>query len=141
MKESNGKIGEARFALLLAGEGVAARAAEMLPGLQPTRVICAGELINQMPEMRAAADEWVCAVPLTHPMGDDPALDMLLSALSAHQEGLRSLMEHCKVSLRLYVQSDYAHVNYVLTAGTLQRLAGLGLPLEVSTISWGETGL
>ena len=141
MKETGAKIGEARFALLLTGQDLPIAEAEALLGLRPTRIVRAGEIINQVPEVRAEHDEWVCAIPLHHPMSGEPALDALLRALGEHKAGLESLSGRCQVSLRLYVQSDYAQVNYILTAGTLGLLAELGLPLEVSTLSWGETGI
>ena len=45
------------------------------------------------------------------------------------------------VQLRLYVQSDYAQMSYRLMPETLSRLVATGLPLEVSSMSWGELGI
>ena len=69
--------------LLVYGRDAATRhcLAEALLGLRPTRIVRAGEIINQVPEIRAAHDEWVCAIPLHHPMSGEPALDALLRAL------------------------------------------------------------
>ena len=141
MKENGARIGEARFALLMTGTDLPIAEAETLLDVKPTRVIHAGEIINQVPEVRAVKDEWVHAIQLHHPMGDEPALNELLSLLADHRDELKALAARCQVTLRLYVQSDYAQVNYLLSEGTLKRLAELGLPLEVSTLSWGETGL
>ena len=45
------------------------------------------------------------------------------------------------VKLRLYVQSDYAQMSYRLMPETLSRLVATGLPLDVTSMSWGEIGI
>ena len=45
------------------------------------------------------------------------------------------------VKLQLNVQSDYAQMSYRLMPETLSRLVATGLPLDVSSMSWGELGI
>lgn len=141
MAAKNNMIGEARLALILTGKDVPMREAGELLDLKPTRVIRKGELINRLPELRAETDEWVYAIQLCHPMDEEPAMNELLQHLSEHKSALASLSAQCDLTLRLYVQSDYAQMTYQLMPETLQSLVDVGLPLEVSSLSWGETGL
>ncbi len=141
MAEKKSGVGEARFALILTGEQVPMDEAETLLELKPTRVIRKGEIINRLPEIAAATDEWVHGIPLYHPMDEEPELNELLGHLCQRKAALGRLRARCGVTLRLYVQSDYAQMTYQLVPETLQRLVELGLPLEVSSLSWGETGI
>lgn len=43
-----------------------------------------------------------------------------------------------RVTLRLYVQTDSIQMVYQLAPETMALLAALGMPLEVSSLSWGE---
>ena len=106
-------------------------------GLAPTKVIRKGELINRLPEIVAEADEWVHTVDLSAPDGVDENLNALLAALLAHKEALDAIKAQWKAALRLYVQSDYAQIAYSLMPQTMEKLVAVGLPVEVSTLSWG----
>lgn len=141
MAEKKCMVSEARFALILTGEEVPMEEAEKLLGLKPTRVIRKGEIINRLPELRAETDEWVHGILLCHPMDEEPAMNELLQYLSEHKSALTTLGTQCHLTLRLYVQSDYAQMTYQLMPETLQSLVDVGLPLEVSSLSWGETGI
>lgn len=137
----DGKLNEARFALILEGEGIPMEEITKQLGLTPTRVIQKGDLMNRLPEIVAEKDQWVYAIALTHPMGRDPELNVFLRYLIDRRETLHALGEACRVFLRMYVQSDYAQTNYMLTHETIKCLDAVGLRLEVSSLSWGETGL
>ena len=73
--------------------------------------------------------------------GTDTALNGLLETLLAHKPFLNALAAKCQITLRLYVRSSRAHITYSLMPATLQKLTEVGLPLELSSLSWGEFGV
>jgi len=132
------KIAEARISLLIRGEALDFDAIEAVLGLQATAVRRKGDLINRLPEIIADEDEWVYSIELYHPDGEDASLNAMLENLLAHQDELKKLEQAADIALRMYVQSDHAKIAYLLMPETLRKLAATGLPLQVSTLSWGE---
>lgn len=137
----NSRLSGARFSLIVEGEGLPTEAIGKALELEPTRIIRKGDTLNRLPLIQATADEWTYTVPLTSPHGVDSQLNHLLAHLIMHQEALSDLGRDWKFTLRLFVQSDYAQIAYQLMPETLQRLVALGLPLDVSSVSWGEVGI
>lgn len=131
----------ARFSLIIEGDALPTSEIGTLLELEPTRIIHKGDTLNRLPLIEATADEWTYTEPLTDPEGVDTQLNHLLAHLILHQEKIADLARDWKVTLRLYVQSDYAQIAYRLMPETLQRLVALGMPLDVSSLSWGEVGI
>ncbi len=139
---ANGReVNEGRFSLIVQGDGLPVEEIEKALGLQATRLIRKGEVLNRLPLFVAPQDEWVCAVPLTEPQGADAELNALLNRLQERKDLLESWNGRYQVTLRLYVQSDHAQIAYCLMPETLEKLVAIGLPLNVSSLSWGEVGL
>lgn len=134
-------VGEGRFSLLLYGDDMPMAEIEQLLGLKPTRTLHKGDLVNQLPPIKAETDEWICTIPLVSPKGEDAGLNRLLTHLLQHIEALKQLQAHYTVELRMSVQSDYAQMAYSLMPETLTKLAELALPLSVSSLSWGEVDI
>lgn len=135
------KVGEARFSLIIHGDGLSVENIESNLGLKATRMIRRGEVLNRLPLIEAPADEWVYTVSLTDPEGTDAEWNSLLSHLTSRKEALAALRESCSVTLRLYVQSDYAQIAYCLSPETMGKLVALGMPLSISSLSWGEVAI
>ena len=135
------KVGEARFSLIIHGDGLSVENIESNLGLKATRMIRRGEVLNRLPLIEAPADEWVYTVSLTDPEGTDAEWNSLLSHLTSRKEALAALRESCSVTLRLYVQSDYAQIAYCLSPETMGKLVALGMPMSISSLSWGEVGM
>lgn len=135
------KVGEARFSLIIHGESLPMEDIEAKLGLRATRVIHKGEVLNRLPLIEAPADEWVYTVPLTEPEGTDVEWNSLLSHLESRADALAALRESCTVTLRLYIQSDYAQIAYRLSPETMGKLVALGMPLSISSLSWGEVAI
>lgn len=135
------KVGEARFSLILRGESLQVESIEQALALKASRVIRRGEVLNRIPLIEAAQDEWIHSIELVTPEGVDEGWNALLSHLEARRDAVQALKAQCEVSLRLYIQSDYAQMAYSLEADTLRKLVSLELPLSVSSLSWGEYGL
>lgn len=135
------KVGEARFSLILHGDELPMEQVEALLGLKATRVLRKGDVINRLPLIEAETDEWMHTISLTDPEGTDAGLNGLLTHLTKCADALKELQAKNRVELRLYVQSDYAQMAYSLMPETLQKLSELGLPLSVSSLSWGEIAL
>ncbi|MBQ8653859.1 MAG: DUF4279 domain-containing protein [Clostridia bacterium] len=131
-------VNEARFSLVISGEQLAVEDIEQGLGLKATRLIRRGEVLNRLPLIEAAEDEWLYAVPLTAHHGTDAGLNVLLSLLVEKDAVLNGLKAKYQVALRLYVQSDYAQMGYSLMPETLAKIVATGLPLDVSSLSWGE---
>lgn len=132
------KVGEARFSLLLHGDELPMEQIEAQLGLKATRTLRKGEVINRLPLIEAATDEWMHTISLTSPQEADAGLNDLLGQLTFRSDALKQLQEKYCVELRMYVQSDYAQMAYSLMPETLQKLAALALPLSISSLSWGE---
>lgn len=135
------KVGEGRFSLLLHGDELPMEEIEQMLGLKAVRVLRKGDVVNQLPLIKAETDEWIYTIPLVAPEGEDAGLNQLLSHLAQHGEALKQLQQRYGVELRMYVQSDYAQMAYSLMPETLSKLAELSLPLSVSSLSWGEFDL
>ena len=140
---SNGKnsVNEARFSLIVQGDGLDVNRIESSLGLKATRMIRKGEELNRLPLVVAPEDEWVYAISLTEPEGTDGEWNALLSRLQERREQLNALKQTYQVTLRMYVQSDYAQMAYQLMPETMEKVVAIGLPLNVSSLSWGEVGL
>lgn len=67
----------------------------------------------------------------------DKTLISLLNKLMDHEVFLKNLSQRAAVFINCYVQSDYAQINYVLSVETLNKIAQLGIGLEISIFSWG----
>ncbi len=138
---ADNRVKESLFSLIIEGDSLQTEEIESALGLKATRIIRKGEVLNRLPMISAQADEWTYTVVLDSPEGVDTQLNLTLAQLILHQTELKQLAERCKVMLRLYVQSDYAQMSYMLMPETLQRLVAVGLPLYVSSVSWGEVRL
>ena len=134
-------VGEARFSLIIHGDDLPMEDIEAKLGLRATRVIRKGEVLNRLPLIEAPADEWVYTVPLTDPEGTDAEWNSLLSHLESRSAALAALRESSTVTLRLYIQSDYAQIAYCLSPETMGKLVALGMPLSISSLSWGEVAI
>ena len=137
----NNRLNTARFSLIVEGDGLPVNDIGAKLELEPTHIIRKGDVLNRLPLIEAATDEWTYTIPLDSPEGVDTQLNHLLAELILHQEALNELVQHWKVTLRLFVQSDYAQIAYMLMPETLQRLVAIGLPLDVSSLSWGEVAI
>ena len=137
----NSRLNAARFSLIIEGDGLPVEEIGAALELEATHVIRRGDVLNRLPLIEAATDEWTYTVPLDNPEGVDGQLNHLLAELILHQEALTDMAARWKVTLRLFVQSDYAQIAYRLMPETLQRLVALGLPLDVSSLSWGEVAI
>ena len=134
-------VGEGRFSLMIRGEALQEQELAEKLSLTATGLIRKGELLSRVPRIEATEDVWVYEIPLTDPEGEDTALNALLETLLARRNFLEELTRRYRVVLRLYVRSNRAHITYRLMPQTLQKLTEIGLPLELSSLSWGEVGL
>lgn len=141
MSKERNSVNEARFSLIIHGDHLSVEELEAGLGLKPTRLIRKGEELNRLPLIVAAEDEWLYAVPLTAHHGKDAGLNDLLTLLNDKADLLAPLKANDQVSLHLYVQSDYAQMAYCLMPETLKKIVDTGLPLNVSSLSWGEVKL
>ena len=132
-----GSVAKSTFALIISGDNMQPEEVTRLLELQPTRIIRKGELINRLPEIHAPADEWTYRIELHNAQGTDVDLDHLLDHLTEKRAELLRLMCY-QITPVLHVQSDKAQMSYHLMPETLRRLADLGIPLEISSLSWGE---
>lgn len=141
MMERRIGVGEARFSLIIRGQRLPFEELSRALSLSGARTVRKGEVLNQLPRVEAPEDEWVYGLELTNPEGEDAALNTLLTSLDTHREQLRALCDAYHVTMRLYVQSDRAQIAYRLMPETLAKLAATGLPLDITSISWGEIGI
>lgn len=61
----------------------------------------------------------------------------LLDKLADNEEFLKKLNQKACIYIKCYVQSDYAQIYYTLSAMTLNKIAQLGIDLDISILSWG----
>lgn len=141
VNERKETVNEARFSLTIRGENLPVEQIEAGLKVKATRLIRKGDELNRLPLIVAEADEWQYAVALTAHHGKDAGLNDLLTLINDKAELLAPMKENGQVSLRLYVQSDYAQMAYQLMPETLAKIVATGLPLDVSSLSWGEVKL
>ena len=135
-------VGEGRFSLILEGSDLPAEVIEQKLHIAPTRIVRKGDVLNRLPMMIAEQDEWAHTIDLTNAENTDTALNDLLAQLIVNASALKELADSgIQVKLRLYVQSDYAQMAFRLMPETLSRLVATGLPLDVTSMSWGELGI
>ena len=67
----------------------------------------------------------------------DMTLLTLLDRLLDNKIFLKELSLKACIYIKCYVQSDYAQINYTLSAMTLSKIAQLGIGLDISVLSWG----
>lgn len=135
-------VGEGRFSMVLEGTDLPVAEIEQALNIQPTHIIRKGEVLNKLPLMIAENDEWAHTISLTNSQNTDAALNDLLAQIIVHAGELKEMAaKGISVKLRLYVQSDYAQMSYRLMPETLTRLVATGLPLDVTSMSWGELGI
>lgn len=125
------------LSLIISGEKLDFEGISSALALQSTDTRTKGELLNKLPPIVSEEDCWLYEIPLADHEGLDPRMHDLLQALEAAKCHVARWQEQYEVILRLYVQSDYAQIFYRLMPDTLRRLAEIGLPLEVSVVSWG----
>ena len=65
----------------------------------------------------------------------------ILEKIAQSRDGLEKVKQYGEVRLRLHVQSNYAQMAYCLMPETLSDLARIGIPLDISSVSWGEIGM
>ena len=136
-------VSEGRFSLILEGENLPLETIEKKLKLMATRFIRKGEVLNRLPLMVAECDEWAYTINLSNSQDTDAEMNRMLARLILCHDALEEMGTEggIRIRLRLYVQSDYAQMTYRLMPETLQRLVATGLPLEVTSISWGELGI
>lgn len=135
-------VAEARFSLIFEGRDLPVEKITESLSIQPTRLVRRGDVLNRLPLIEAETDEWFHTINLTSHQTTDAALNDLLAQIILHHQYVETLRANgVKVRLRLYVQSDSAQMSYSLTPETLSRLVATGLPLDVTSLSWGEVGL
>lgn len=142
MLERKAHVGNATFSLIIRGEALPFD--ELQASLALGGEVCTvrkGEELNRLPLIIAPEDELVYTIPLTEPEGEDPGLTELLGQLAARKDVLDKINDAYRVNLRMYVQSDRAQIAYRLMPETLAKLVATGLPLDVTSLSWGEIRL
>ncbi|MBQ8161370.1 MAG: DUF4279 domain-containing protein [Clostridia bacterium] len=141
MLDETSRINHASIALLVTGREIDAQKITELLEMEPTRVIHEGDLLNRLPEIRARDDEWMYVLQLEKPKGRDETLLGLLQHLMDKKAELQEIRDFGAVALRLTVQSNRAQMAYSLSPDTIEALHRVGLPLDVSSLSWGEVGM
>ena len=67
----------------------------------------------------------------------DKTLLSLLDKLMDNEMFLSNLSQKANIFVECYVQSDYAQVDYMLSAEAINKIARLGIGLEIFVFSWG----
>ena len=66
------------------------------------------------------------------------ALESFFSEYSNLCETIKTSIYKDEMCIRLYVQSDYAQIVYVISTETLRKVSSLGISVEFSVFSWGK---
>lgn len=142
MLERKPHVGNATFSLMIRGDALPFEDLQARLTLEgEVRTVRKGEELNRLPLIVAPEDELVYTIPLTVPEGEDPRLTEMLTQLMACKDVMAELTAAYRVNLRMYVQSDRAQIAYRLMPETLSKLVATGLPLDVTSLSWGEIRL
>lgn len=126
------------LSLIISGDALDFEKIEHLLALEPSDIRHKGEVLNKLPQVVSEQDVWIHELELHDNEGLDPKLHDFLELLANAKDDLAALRKGCEAVLRLYVKSEYAQIFYRFVPDTLQRFAAIGLPLEVSVVSWGR---
>lgn len=126
------------LSLIISGESLDFEKIQKMLELEPSDIRHKGEMLNKLPPVISEQDVWIHELELYENEGLDPRMQNLLQVLEASSRALQAFCADCDVVLRLYVKSEYAQIFYRFVPDTLRRLAAIGLPLEVSVVSWGR---
>ena len=137
----NDKINHASLALMIIGANLPMDDITETLGIKPTKVIRQRDILNSLPQIVAGEDEWIYAQELESPQGRDEIMRGILQNIAKSKDGLEKVKQFGEVRLRLHVQSNYAQMAYCLMPETLSDLAAIGIPLDISSVSWGEIGM
>ena len=137
----NDKINHASLALMVIGANLPLDEITNTLGIEPTKLIHQGDILNRLPLIVAGEDEWIYAQELESPQGRDEIMRTILEKIAQSRDGLEKVKQYGEVRLRLHVQSNYAQMAYCLMPETLSDLARIGIPLDISSVSWGEIGM
>ena len=137
----NDKINHASLALMVIGANLPLDEITNILGIEPTKLIRQGDILNRLPLIVAGEDEWIYAQELESPQGRDEIMRTILEKIAQSRDGLEKVKQYGEVRLRLHVQSNYAQMAYCLMPETLSDLARIGIPLDISSVSWGEIGM
>lgn len=66
-------------------------------------------------------------------------LDDILNIMLPHEDYIKNMQKKHDVSLKCFVQSDSAQVNYRIAPDIMSKLVRVGIDLEISVLSWGGT--
>lgn len=133
-----GNVFEGRFSVIVTGEKLDMDRIGAQLALKPTRVLHKGDRISARVNVLSGHDEWIYTVDAHESVGPDSELCGVLAHLAEHREGMTRIMQEANLKVVLHVQSDYAQMNFFIAPETMTRLLDLGLPLEISALSWGE---
>ena len=129
---------DAELALMIRGDGLDVPQLNTALALEPTRIIRRGDQLNRLPPIYAREDSWAYIRPLSEFEGRDEVMNALLTHLLNHWDALKEIAQTYTVELELSIRSDKAHISYRLMPDTLQKIVALGIPLNVSSVSWGD---
>lgn len=132
------QLTNAELALIIRGDGLDIADLNRALDLEPTRVVRKGDQLNRLPLILAQEDQWIYMIQLSEPEGKDEEMNHLLAHLLAHWDALSQIAHACVVRLELSLRSDKAHISYCFMPDTLQKIVALGIPLSVSSVSWGD---
>lgn len=138
MMGDKGSVFEGRFSVIVTGEELPMGKLTELLGLEPTRTLRKGDRISAKVNVLAGHDEWICAADVHDPDGADSVIVQTLEHLIQNRKGFEAAKSVGEVKLVLYVQSDYAQMQFSIAQETMRKLLELSMPLTISALSWGE---
>lgn len=138
MRSEEKNSGNWVLSLILSADALDFQSIEHTLGLVPSDIRHKGEQLNRLPPVISEQDVWIYELPLYDHEGLDADLHAFLEKLQQAKASLPALCPGGEAVLRLYVKSEYAQIFYRLVPDTLKVLADIGLPLEVSVVSWGR---
>lgn len=125
------------WTLKISGEKIDFREIESQIGVKATRIMRKGEIVSRVngPSQRDFCIFERCFAD----QGEiNRASDELLSLLKPHAEYIKGLANDLDITIKLYIQSEYAQIGILLPHGTISKLAEMAFDIELSILSWGN---
>lgn len=104
--------------------------------IKPSRLVRKGEVISKIIG-ESQQDIWIYEKKNDDNEMPLNSLKSILSSISSSKGYLHNLANYAELTIKCYVQSEYAQISFKISPSVLKKLASMNIEFEVSILSWG----
>ncbi len=129
-------ISSGKCSLIIRGENLNIIEIEENLQLKPSRLVRKDEVVSRVIG-KSQHDVWIFEKEFDENGTPAKTLKNILASISSSKDYLQNLTNFAELSIKCYVQSNYAQVNFKINPNILKELASMNIEFEVSILSWG----